>query len=344
MSQDYKYEHSTNKDLEEVITASISFDYFEKAKDKATEKFAKDFEIKGFRKGKVPKNVIEAQLGPKLYEEALNQVLPEITIKILSELKLEPITQLKYDIKKLDIENKGEIQYEATFISYPKIKLGNFNKIKVTKDEVKVTKEDIDKVVERMLEDNNSNDNKDGEKKEKPKADDKWAESLGMENIKTMDALREEIGKSIEQQRKVNNEEKYQAQVIEEAVNKSDIKISPKFVEKELANREKDYTKKIEDLGLKVEDFLRNQNTTLEKMRETWKKEIERGLASEFLLLQIVRDNQIKVEPEEIEHELSHIQDPKLKEQYSTPEGKNRVYEIILKQKALKFLLDQVSK
>lgn len=348
MDKKYSYDHKTDDQYETKIEVKIENSLFDEEKAKVYNNLAKKVKLKGFRAGAAPKNMIEAHIGPALFEETLNKILPQITYEIIAELKLEPITRVDYNVKKVGGEEG--VEYEATFTVYPEVKLGKFDKVKVKKDELKVSDEEIDNVLKNMYEDSQkekgepkteeSDSEKKEDKKEKKevKMDDAWVETLGMDNLKKMDDLKAEIKKTLEVQKERQLDEKYTADILKGAVEASEVKIPTKLIDVELEVREKNYKERIEKLGLNVDDFLRNQKTSIEDLKKDWAKEVEEKLQVDLLLTQIIRENKFKINKEDVEKEILAIQDEKLRKQYESQRGRMQIESIMLRQEAFKWL------
>lgn len=333
MSDKYKYDVKVDKDFFVTVKTTISKPHFDEAKEEVFNELKKDIKLKGFRKGMGPRALMEVTMGNELYEHTLDHLLPEVMSEIISEKKHRPITRLEYKVTKLD---DSGLEFESTFVNFPEFKIGNLKKIKVKKEDTKISDEDVAKVIENMIQE----EQKEGE--EKKEATDEWVKGLGMDNIKTLEDLKAEIKRTLENQKKNHIEDKYTGDVVEEAIKLCSIPISPKLVEKELELREANYKSRIENLGFNIDEFLKSQKTSLEDMRKDWKKEVEARIAGELLLVKIAEEQKFSTDWAKVQEEINNIEDPKLKEEYNTPEGKIRVSEIVLRQQSLKWLLEQV--
>lgn len=107
---------------------TIPWKQVKKAYDKALEQLAKTAEISGFRKGKVPKKVLEKSIDQgKIYGEVINQLLPVPYVKAISEHQLKPAIAPKVQIIKAE-ENQAW-QFKTTTCELPEVKLGDYQKI-----------------------------------------------------------------------------------------------------------------------------------------------------------------------------------------------------------------------
>ena len=109
---------------------------------------SKTVQLKGFRPGKVPKEVLKRQFGKAIYGEVLDKVLKETTTKALSDNKIKPAGQPKIDLKTFG-EDK-DLEYIISVTELPKIDLKPIENIKVDEYEVKIDKKEIDKRIDEI--------------------------------------------------------------------------------------------------------------------------------------------------------------------------------------------------
>lgn len=111
---------------------------FEKAVQKTYLKNRSRFNIPGFRKGRVPRKIIEMNYGEGIfYEDALNLILPEEYEKAADELELEPVDTPEVDID--EIEKGNPIQVKIQVDVKPEVQLGDYKSIELEKIEYNVT-------------------------------------------------------------------------------------------------------------------------------------------------------------------------------------------------------------
>lgn len=107
------------------LTITIPHKRVSKLYDGVVERFAKTVEIKGFRKGKAPKKLIEERLDKsKVYEEVLKELIPQVYIEAIKEHKVTPIVNPKVQVISLE-EGKDWI-IKALTCELPKVELGNY--------------------------------------------------------------------------------------------------------------------------------------------------------------------------------------------------------------------------
>lgn len=135
------------------LTITVPAEKFEEGMNKAFFKNAKYFSVPGFRKGKAPRSRVEKYYGEHiLYEDAFNEIAPEIYDEAIKENNIEAVASPEIDIKQ--IGNGKELIFEALVTVKPEVELGDYKGIKLTKKEYPVTDEDVDKAIKEMAEKN----------------------------------------------------------------------------------------------------------------------------------------------------------------------------------------------
>jgi trigger factor len=126
-------------------------DAFTPSLDAAYRRFAQEIRVPGFRKGKVPRQLIDARVGPgAVREEALRDALPRLYREALEAEKIEPIASP--DINVVSFDEGAGIVFEATIDVRPEISLPDLSSINVESPPAEVTDEDVDQQLERLRE------------------------------------------------------------------------------------------------------------------------------------------------------------------------------------------------
>ena len=135
------------------IVVAIAKDTFENGLNKAYLKNRKHIAIPGFRKGKAPRKVIEGMYGAEVFfEDAINELFPEIYEKAVVEQKLNAVGMPS--VVDLNKEEDGSVVLTIETALYPEVTLGQYKGLEVPKAEVNVTDEEIDAELDRMAERN----------------------------------------------------------------------------------------------------------------------------------------------------------------------------------------------
>lgn len=134
------------------LLVEIDAETFEKAVDKAFRKNAKSIEIKGFRKGKAPRRIIEEMYGENVfYEDALNECYPEAIDAAAKESGVEIVDfqDVEFDLKKIDKEG---VEFSVKVTVKPEVTVKDYKGLKAEKPSVEVTDDDINADIERLRE------------------------------------------------------------------------------------------------------------------------------------------------------------------------------------------------
>ncbi len=116
--------------------------------DAAFKKKVKEVRIDGFRKGKCPKNVYLQKFGiESLYMDAVDVAAGNAYTKALRDENLVPVCEPKMDVAEID---EKHIKFKFTIITKPEVKLGKYKGLGVKKDEIKVSKKEIDEEVAKL--------------------------------------------------------------------------------------------------------------------------------------------------------------------------------------------------
>lgn len=126
-----KYEITTDNDVEKEIDISIPTTELDRLIDKEVNKIQKDLTLKGFRKGKVPKNIIRSRYSDTLKAQAMNNLVTETFIKILGEKKWHPASQAKL----LNVEEGENIKFQLRFEIIPDFNVDNYLRLEIFKED-----------------------------------------------------------------------------------------------------------------------------------------------------------------------------------------------------------------
>ncbi|MBR4169945.1 MAG: trigger factor, partial [Lachnospiraceae bacterium] len=137
-----------------VLTIEVSAEEFEKAIETAYQKNKNKISVPGFRKGKVPLQMIERMYGPEIfYEDAANILIPEVYDRELSEHKeIEVVSQPDVDVTQME---KGKpFIFTAEVALKPPVELGKYKGVKIDKIDTEVSDEEVDKEIDKERENN----------------------------------------------------------------------------------------------------------------------------------------------------------------------------------------------
>ena len=135
------------------LTIEVSAAEFEKALEDAFLKNKNKISVPGFRKGKVPRQMVEKMYGSEIfYEDAANALIPDAYSKALDECEEDIVSSPEIDVTQ--IEKGKSFIFTATVALKPEVKLGKYKGVKVEAAEVTVTDEEVDAKIEKERENN----------------------------------------------------------------------------------------------------------------------------------------------------------------------------------------------
>jgi len=143
-----KLEHNMAK-----LTVEVSVEKFDGAVEKAYQKNKSKLSVPGFRKGKVPRQMMEKMYGKEVFfEDAANIIIPEAYAEAYDECGEDIVSQPEIEV--VQIEAGKPFIFTALVALNPEVTLGDYKGIEIDKIETAVTDEEVDKAVEAAREEN----------------------------------------------------------------------------------------------------------------------------------------------------------------------------------------------
>ena len=133
-----------NKDLKVFVDKKTMSNYM----DEKYEEIKGTVNLKGFRPGKVPKEILKRQFGKAVFGEVLDKVIKETSTKALEENKIKPAGQPKLDLKTYG-EDK-ELEYIISVTELPKVETKSIENIKFNEYKVKIDEKETDKRINEI--------------------------------------------------------------------------------------------------------------------------------------------------------------------------------------------------
>ena len=135
------------------LTITVSAEEVEKALQAAYLKQRSKISLPGFRKGKVPRQMIEKMYGPEVfYDEAANNMIPDAYAKAYDESELDIVSQPKIEV--VQMEKGKPFIFTAEVATKPEVTLGDYKGLKVDKVSTRVTQKEVDEEIEKERERN----------------------------------------------------------------------------------------------------------------------------------------------------------------------------------------------
>jgi len=136
--------------LERRMTIEVPAETIESQVQSRLKEAAKNFQMKGFRKGKVPVKVIKDRFGASVRQEVLGEVMSNSWVEAVTQEQVKPAGQPR--IEPTNLEEGKNLEFTATFEVYPEIDLQDFSGITIEKKSAEIADADIDKMIETLRE------------------------------------------------------------------------------------------------------------------------------------------------------------------------------------------------
>ena len=133
-----------NKDIKVFVDKKTMNTYI----DEKYEEIKGSVNLKGFRPGKVPKEILKRQFGKAVFSEVLDKVLKDTSTKALEEKKIKPAGQPKLDLKTYG-EDK-DLEYVMSVTELPKVDVSSIKDIKFNEYSVKIDSKETDKRIQEI--------------------------------------------------------------------------------------------------------------------------------------------------------------------------------------------------
>ncbi len=146
-----KYEVKDEKNCKKVISVIVEEKEVKEAEDKVFEKYKNNARIDGFRKGKVPGDVIKTQFKEAIKEDVLKEVVPSTYSQVIKELDLHAVTYPALRDVKYEDSRENSISYKIILEINPEFEIGDYKNFKIKgKKAVEVKDADIDREINKI--------------------------------------------------------------------------------------------------------------------------------------------------------------------------------------------------
>jgi len=120
--------------------------------DEVYSRIGREVKVKGFRLGKVPRDILERDYKDLVYQEVLKELIPEICKEVVEKDKIPLVDSPQISDIFL---NKESLSFKATVEVKPEIKIDGYKKIKINYKRIEVSEEEVKKVIDKLKEERN---------------------------------------------------------------------------------------------------------------------------------------------------------------------------------------------
>ncbi len=139
---------TTLEGLKRSLTVELPVDTFNQKTEKIIQSLGAKVRVDGFRKGKVPANILRQRFGASAKSDAATEVVSETLEDALKDADVSPAAQPS--LTNIDTENSQNLIYTLEFEVYPEIKLNSLSSLKIDQVASKVTEEDEERALQDL--------------------------------------------------------------------------------------------------------------------------------------------------------------------------------------------------
>ncbi|OQY31978.1 MAG: trigger factor [Spirochaetaceae bacterium 4572_59] len=151
----------TSKNVEKLENSSVKLsitvgkEYASREYKDLLSKYAKEVQMKGFRKGKVPSSVIERKFGEGIREEAAANLMDKALKAVIEEVEEKP---LGYDYPEVqgkpELDPESDFSFDLVYDTFPEVKFGEYKGLEINERQVKILKKHENEELEKIQDQN----------------------------------------------------------------------------------------------------------------------------------------------------------------------------------------------
>lgn len=349
------------------ITGELPWDDFKNFRARAIEKVGELIQLDGFRKGKVPEDVLVKHVGEhSILEEMASLAFQKIYPEILREHKIDAIGRPEIQITKLAKDNPlGFIIVTAVM---PQVSLPDYKaiakKVNASKEKVEVADKDVEEAIEQIrtmrakqdlfkkMQDGTApktegENNKDespeevqkriDEKLELPEFNDDFVKTLG--DFKDIEDFKSKLRENLALEKERKADDKNRIDIIDAILEKTNFELPDLVVDAELDQLIYRMKGDVESMGMKFEDYLTNLKKSEEEIRNEARSDAEKRAKIQIVVGTIAQQEKVTPPAEKVEHELKHLKEHYPDVQDAT--ARNYIENILINDEVFKMLQSQ---
>lgn len=352
---DYKIINKKEEGSKMTLEVELPYSVLEKNRAIAIKNLGQDLEIKGFRKGSAPANMVEEEIGEaKIIEEMSYQAIVKSLPKIIQDEKIEVLTQPNISVTKLAPGNP--FTFKAEFILMPKLELPDYikiaksvapiKKVEVTDKEIsdyidyvrssKMQAEDLRKKTSANPEERKEASKKSAEKPndELPELNDEFIKTLG--NFKDVEDFKTQLKQNMLTEKEQHEMQKRRLEIIEKIIIESNVSIPDIMIEQELDRMLQQFKSDISQSKIEFEDYLKQIKKTEADLLKEWRPDAAKRSKMNLILPKIAVEEKLEANPETIEKEIWHLK--KHYPEINDDQAKSYVSHLLRNDEVFKFL------
>ena len=331
MAIPYKINKEEKKEGSQIeLTIEVSIDSLEKERDSSIKELSADVELKGFRKGKAPQDLVVKELGEaQILERSAYRVINDVYMALLEKGDYNIITHPEISVTKLAPGN--DLEFKMVLTTAPEASLPDYKKIASSVKEEKVaevTEKELEDHITKILtqhaqtqkqmehthkKDEECEECKNDEKKDDVEKKDKPLPELTDELVKkfgdfnTVDDFKKSLKESLTQEKKNQTQQKRRTEIIEKIIDETKIDVPEVLIDAELDRMIAQLESDVSRMGLNKEQYLQAIQKTEDDIKKEWKDDARKRATMNLVLPEIAKVEKIVPEKEALQKEVEHI-------------------------------------
>jgi len=145
------------------LTVTVPKDEVKREYDELVGSYAKNVQIKGFRKGKVPRNVLERKFGESFKVETAQKVIDSALQEVFQDIDEKPLPYAQPELEgELDLQPEEPLTFTVKYDVFPEVEVGETTGLTIEEPQVSIKKEDEERELKQLQEQNSVVMEKDG--------------------------------------------------------------------------------------------------------------------------------------------------------------------------------------
>lgn len=258
----------------------------------------KDTEIKGFRKGEAPRNLVEQQIYSEVVKDLTNLMINYSVEELLAEDQI--IATVTPDVEKVNFTMvETPLSFTLRIEKLPDYKLPDVKKFKVEAPKFEVKLEEIETARKNLWEEWQKKA-KDEEKKEFPELSDAWVEKqMKIPNVKTLADLDKLLNEELEHAKLHQEEDNLVNGALNKAIESMKIEVPVGVVENSLKRNMEAQEEQFKKYGITFQDYLKHYEKTEDEYKKEMSEQAEKRFREDVFWTLFIKARGIKIDPKD---------------------------------------------
>lgn len=343
-----KFSIKTTKDVQASqakIEGIVPKEEIEKVKDTVLEQLGKEKKVDGFREGKVPKDVVEREVGSlEVWRRGALEVISKNFAEIITEEKVVPLGQPQMQIT--SVADKSDVSFQVEFYTMPEVQLPEYKQllqeIEKPKEPGEATEEEVQQVVTDVRKGlyKKAHPEKDfpADDAELPELTDEYIREISQQH-KDMESFLKGVRESVTREKAMQARAQFRQKILDTVLENTTINIPKIMIEEDSKRGYEELKAQAEHFGTTIEEYLKSQKMTEEKLWEQIRKDSERKAKTQIILNTISTQENIRANIDEVQREVERFK----KRDATMDEGQMRTYiETLLTNEAVMQSLEKI--